>query len=71
MNSRYRIYDIRIIYQNLLGYDDVFYDKPNNENFQNKIKKYNKEHAITGAIPGTSKEKNYDELGLHLLSNRR
>ena len=49
------------------------YDKPNNENFQNKIEKVQCRAclAITGAIQGTSKEKVYDELGLHSLTNRR
>ena len=49
-----------------LSYGDILYDEPNN-----KIKKCSTEHAITGAIQGTSKEKIYDELGLHSLTNRR
>ena len=51
----------------------VIYDKPNNENFQNKIEKvqYRACLAITGAIQGTSREKIYDELGLHSLAKRR
>ena len=56
-----------------LDYGDILYDKPNNENFQNKIQKvkYRACLEITGAIHGTSKEKIYDELGLHSLTNRR
>ena len=49
------------------------YYKPNNENFQNKIERiqYRAGLAITGAIQGTSREKVYDELGLHSLAKRR
>ena len=49
------------------------YDKPNNENFQNKIEKvqYKACLAITGAMQGTSKKRTYNELGLHSLNNRR
>ena len=56
-----------------LDYGDILYDKPNNENFQDKIEKvqYRACLAITGAIQGTSKEKNYDKLGLHSLTKRR
>ena len=56
-----------------LDYGDILYDKPNNENFQNKIEKvqYRACLAITGAIQGTSREKIYDELGLHSLAKRR
>ena len=51
----------------------MLYDKPNNENFQNKLKKvqYRVCLAITGAIQGTSRTKLYDELGLHSLIKRR
>ena len=47
-----------------LDYGDILYDKPNNENFQNKIAKvqYSACLSITSAIQGTSK-KYYDELG--------
>ena len=53
-----------------LDYSDILCDKPHNENFQNKIEKVRDSAylAITGAIQGTSKEKHYDELGLHLLT---
>ena len=56
-----------------LGYGDILYDKPNNENFQNKLEKvqYRACLAITGAIQGTSRTKLYDELGLHSLIKRR
>ena len=56
-----------------LDYGDILYDKPNNENFQNKIEKvqYRACLAITGAIQGTSREKIYYELGLHSLAKRR
>ena len=56
-----------------LGYGNILYDKPNNENFQNKLEKvqYRACFAITGAIQGTSRTKLYDELGLHSLIKRR
>ena len=55
-----------------LDYGDILYDKPNNENFQNKIEKvqYRAYLAITGAIQETYREKNYEELGLHSLAKR-
>ena len=56
-----------------LGYGDTLYDKPNKENFQNKLEKvqYRACLAMTGAIQGTSRIKLYDELGLHSLIKRR
>ena len=56
-----------------LNYGDILYDKPNNENFQNKLEKvqYRACLAITGAIQGTSRTNLYDELGLHSLIKRR
>ena len=56
-----------------LDYGDTLYDKPNNENFQNKIEQvqYRACLAITNAIRGTSRERLYDELGLHSLIERR
>ena len=59
-----------------LEYGDILYDKPDNENFQNKIEKVQYMGikaclAITGAIQGTSREKLYEELGLHSLVERR
>ena len=52
-----------------LEYGDILYDKPDNESSQNKIEKvqYKVCLAITGAIQGTSREKLYEELGLHSL----
>ena len=56
-----------------LDYGDILYDKLNNENFQNKIERiqYRACLAITRAIQGTSREKVYDEFGLHSLAKRR
>ena len=56
-----------------LDYGDILYDKPKNENFQNKLEKvqYRACLAITNAIQGTSKDRLYDELGLYSLTNRR
>ena len=55
-----------------LEYGDILYDKPDHENFQNKIEKvqYKAYLAIIGAIQGTSREKLYEELGLHSLVER-
>ena len=56
-----------------LDYSDILYDKTEKENFLNKLEKvqYRACLAITGAILGTSRQKLYDELGLHSLSKRR
>ena len=52
-----------------LDYRNILFDKPNSENFQKKMQKF--QHsiclAITGGIQGTSRERLYDELGLHPL----
>ena len=55
-----------------LDYGDILYDKPSNDNFQNKMEKvqYRACLAITGGIQGTSRERLYDELGLHSLVKR-
>ena len=56
-----------------LDFGNILYDKPENENFQNKLEKvqYRACLAITGAIQGTSRQKHYDELGLYLLNKKR
>ena len=56
-----------------LDYGDILYDKPSNDNFQSKMEKvqYRACLAITGGIQGTSRERLYDELGLHSLVKRR
>ena len=56
-----------------LDYGDILYDKPENQNFQNKLEKvqYKACLAITGAIQGNSGQKIYDDLGLHTLIERR
>ena len=56
-----------------LEYGDILYDKPDNENFQNRIEKvkYKACLAITGTIQGTSRETLYEDLGLHWLVKRR
>ena len=56
-----------------LDYGDIIYDKPNNQNFINKLEsiQYYAALAITGAIRGSSKERIYQELGLESLSDRR
>ena len=56
-----------------LDYGDILYDKPSNDNFQNKMEKvqYRTCLAITGGIQGTSTEWLYDELGLQSLVKRR
>ena len=56
-----------------LDYGDILYDKPSNNNFQSKMGKvqYRACLAITSGIQGTSRERLYDELGLHSLVKRR
>ena len=52
-----------------IEYGDILYNKKNNENLQSKIEKvqYRACVATTGAIQGISKEKTYNQLGLHSL----
>ena len=56
-----------------LDYGDIIYDQAFNNSFQQKIEslQYNAALAIAGAIRGTSREKNYQELGLESLQQRR
>ena len=56
-----------------LDYCDILYDKPENENFQNKLEKvqYTACLPTTGAIQGTSRPRLHDKLGPRLLSKRR
>ena len=56
-----------------IDYGDTLYDKPSNANFQDKMQKvqYRVCLVITGGIQGTSREKFYNELGLHSLVRRR
>ena len=56
-----------------LDYSDILYDKPENQNFENKLEKvlHKVFLTITAAIQGTSRLRLYDELGLISLSNRR
>ena len=56
-----------------LDYGDIIYDRPNVENFVNRIEsvQYNAALAITGAIRGTSRERIYEELGFESLAKRR
>ena len=51
-------------------YGDISYDKPENENFPNKLEKvqYRARFVITGAIQKTSRQNLSRELGLHSLS---
>ena len=50
-----------------LDYGDILYNKPGNENSQNKLENFQHRAclAITGAIQETSRAKIFDELGLH------
>ena len=56
-----------------LDYGGILYDKPGNQNFQSKLKKvqYKACLVITGAIQGTSRQKIYNELGLHTSIEKR
>ena len=56
-----------------LDYGDIIYDKPNVQNFINRVEsvQYNAALAITGAIRGTSQERIYNELGIESLEKRR
>ena len=52
-----------------LDYSDIIYGQTYNTSFHQKLEalQYNAALAIAGAIPGTSKEKLYNELGLESL----
>ena len=54
-----------------LDYDDIIFDKPNNESFKSRTEsiQYTASMAITEAIQGTSWERLYRELGLESLSD--
>ena len=56
-----------------LDYGDIIYDQSYNISFPQRLEslQYHVALAITGAIPGTLKEKLYNELGLESLQNRR
>ena len=56
-----------------LDYGDILYDKASNESFHQKIEsvQYNACLAITGAVRGSSREKNYQELAMESLQHRR
>ena len=56
-----------------LDYDDIAYDRPDNESFINKLEQvqYNAALNITGAIKCTSRSKLYKKLGLESLESRR
>ena len=49
-----------------LDYGDIIYDQASDNSFHQKIESLqcNAALAITGAIRGTSREKNYQELSL-------
>ena len=53
-------------------YQDIIYDKPNNEFFKNKIEniQYKPCIATTGAIQGTSQKHLYHELGVESLGDQ-
>ena len=55
-----------------LDYTDTVYDKPGNEFFKDWFEKIQCKStlAITGAIRGTSRERNHNELGLDSLVDR-
>ena len=56
-----------------LDYGDILYDKASNESFHQKIEsiQYNACLGITGAIRGSAREKNYQELAMESLQHRR
>ena len=56
-----------------LGYDDINYDEAYNKTFHQKLEsiQYNACLALLGAIRGSSRDKNYHELGLESIQCRR
>ena len=73
LRSRYKYTISKSFIKPHLDYGDILYDKPNNENFQNKMEKVQCRAglATTGGIQVTSRERLYNELGLHSLVKRR
>ena len=65
------------IYKSFVGpnldYADIIYDKRSNEFFKTKIEmiQYQVALVITGAIEGTSCDRQYQEIGLESLADRR
>ena len=57
----------------LIDYGDIIYDQPQNESFCEKLDSIQDKAAlaITDAIQGTSREKNFQELGLESPNSRR
>ena len=55
-----------------LDYDDILYHQAFSLSFQQKLEsiQYSAYFAITGAIPGTSRQEIYQELGLESLQSR-
>ena len=58
--------------RHIIDYGDVIYEQPQNESFCEKLEsiQYKAALAMTGAIQSTSREKNYQDLGLELLKSR-
>ena len=56
-----------------MDYGDVFHDQPSNDAFSDKLEtvQHSGALAITGAIKVTSREKQYQELGLEYCQQRR
>ena len=57
----------------LIDYGDIIYDKVQNESFfkKHRIATIKAALATAGAIQGTSRGKNFQELGLQSLSSRK
>ena len=57
----------------LVDYGDIIYDQAQNKSFCDKLESVQCKAtlAITGALPGTSLDKLYQELGLESLESRR
>ena len=58
--------------RHIIDYGDVIYEQPQNESFCEKLEsiQYKAALAMTGAIQSTSREKNYQDLGLESLKSR-
>ena len=57
----------------LIDYGDIIYDQPQNESIGENLEsvQYKVVWAIIGAIPGTSRDNIYQELGLESLKSTR
>ena len=55
----------------LVDYGDIIYDQPNNDSFCEKLEsiQYKAALAITGAIQGTSRDRNFCRVRIRIIES--